>query len=41
MYLVMEYVRGKDLEERLNDSLVNQGRPLDEAQVLRLDDSDL
>jgi predicted Ser/Thr protein kinase len=35
MYLVMEYIRGKDLEEWLNDSLVSQGRALDEAQVLR------
>ena len=35
MYLVMEYVRGKDLEELLNDSLTQKGRPLDEAQTLR------
>ncbi|HEX6819823.1 MAG TPA: serine/threonine-protein kinase, partial [Ktedonobacterales bacterium] len=34
MYLVMEYVRGKDLEELLNDSLVHTGKALDEAQVL-------
>jgi len=35
MYMVMEYIRGKDLEELLNDSLVNRGRALDEPQVLR------
>lgn len=35
MFLVMEYVHGKDLEELLNDSLTQRGRPLDEAQVLR------
>ena len=35
MFLVMEFVRGKDLEELLNDSLVHKGRPLDEASVLR------
>jgi hypothetical protein len=35
MYLVMEYIRGKDLEELLNESLVNRGRPLEEPQVLR------
>jgi hypothetical protein len=35
MFLVMEFVRGKDLEEFLNDSLVHKGRPLDEASVLR------
>ncbi|GEM_PF-913155 len=35
MYLVMEYVKGKDLEELLNDSLTQKGKPLDEAQVLR------
>src|SRR5690349_20265916 len=31
----MDYVQGKDLEERLNDSLTKEHRPLDEAQVLR------
>jgi serine/threonine protein kinase len=35
MFLVMEFVRGKDLEELLNDSLVHKGRALDEASVLR------
>ncbi|MEO7001705.1 MAG: protein kinase [Ktedonobacterales bacterium] len=35
MYLIMEYVRGKDLEELLNESLTQRGRPLEEAQVLR------
>jgi serine/threonine protein kinase len=35
MFLVMEFVRGKDLEELLNDSLVHKGRSLDEASVLR------
>lgn len=35
LYLVMDYVQGKDLEERLNDSLTKEHRPLDEAQVLR------
>jgi hypothetical protein len=35
LYLIMDYVRGKDLEEMLNDSLTKQQRPLDEAQVLR------
>ena len=35
MFLVMEFVRGKDLEELLNDSLVHKGRPLDEASALR------
>jgi hypothetical protein len=34
MYLVMDYVVGKDLEEILNDSLVQRGRPLEEAHVL-------
>ena len=35
LYLVMDYVQGKDLEEQLNDSLTKEHRPLDEAQVLR------
>jgi tRNA A-37 threonylcarbamoyl transferase component Bud32 len=35
MYFVMEFIRGKDLEELLNDSLTQRGRPLDEAQTLR------
>ena len=35
MYLVMEYIRGKDLEELLIESLTQHNRPLDEAQVLR------
>jgi serine/threonine protein kinase len=35
MFLIMEFVRGKDLEELLNDSLVHKGRSLDEASVLR------
>ena len=35
LFLVMDYVRGKDLEELLNESLTQKGRPLDEAQVLR------
>ncbi len=35
LYLIMDYVRGKDLEEMLNDSLTKQQRPLDEAQALR------
>src|SRR5262245_55891835 len=34
-FFVMEFVRGKDLEELLNDSLVQKGRALDEASVLR------
>ncbi len=34
-YLVMDYVGGKDLEQILSDSLMREGRPLDEAQVLR------
>ena len=34
LYLVMDYVRGKDLEELLNESLTQRQRPLDEAQVL-------
>jgi serine/threonine-protein kinase len=36
LYLVMEFVRGRDLEDLLNESLVQRGRPLDEEQVLRL-----
>jgi tRNA A-37 threonylcarbamoyl transferase component Bud32 len=35
LYLVMEFVRGRDLEDLLNESLVQRRRPLDEAQVLR------
>ncbi len=35
LYLIMDYVRGKDLEEWLNDSLTQKQRPLDEPQVLR------
>ncbi len=35
LYLVMDYVHGKDLEELLNESLTQRRRPLDEAQVLR------
>lgn len=34
LFLVMDYVQGKDLEELLNESLTQRGRPLDEAQVL-------
>jgi hypothetical protein len=34
LYLVMDYVTGKDLEELLNESLIQRKRPLDEAQVL-------
>lgn len=34
MYLIMEYVQGKDLEEILNDSLKSKRQPLDERQVL-------
>jgi hypothetical protein len=34
MFLVMDYVRGQDLEELLNESLTKRQRPLDEAQVL-------
>ncbi|HEY7835422.1 MAG TPA: serine/threonine-protein kinase [Ktedonobacterales bacterium] len=34
LYLVMEFVRGRDLEDLLNESLVQRRRPLDEAQVL-------
>src|SRR5574340_818482 len=35
IYFVMDFVSGKDLEELLNESLTQQRRPLDEAQVLR------
>lgn len=35
LFLVMDYVQGKDLEEMLNESLTQRQRPLDEAQVLR------
>jgi predicted Ser/Thr protein kinase len=35
MYLIMEYVHGKDLEEILNDSLKNRRQPLEEKQVLQ------
>lgn len=34
LYLVMDYVHGKDLEELLNESLTQRGKPLDEAQTL-------
>ncbi len=34
LFLVMDYVTGKDLEELLNESLTQRKRPLDEAQVL-------
>jgi serine/threonine-protein kinase len=36
LYLIMEFVRGRDLEDMLNESLVQRGRPMDEEQVLRL-----
>lgn len=35
LYVVMDYVRGPDLEELLNQSLTKRQRPLDEAEVLR------
>ncbi len=35
MYLIMEYVQGKDLEEILNDSLKSRRQPLDEKDVLQ------
>ena len=35
LFLVMDYVQGKDLEELLNESLTQRGRPLDESQVLK------
>jgi tRNA A-37 threonylcarbamoyl transferase component Bud32 len=34
LYLVMDYVQGKDLEELLNESLVQRKAPLEEDQVL-------
>lgn len=34
LYLVMDYVHGKDLEELLNESLTQRGKPLEEAQTL-------
>ncbi len=36
LYLVMEFVSGRDLEDLLNESLTQRRRPLDEAQVLEL-----
>lgn len=35
LFLVMDYVQGKDLEELLNESLTQRSRPLEEAQVLK------
>ena len=35
LYLVMEFVRGRDLEDWLNESLQKRRRALDEDQVLR------
>jgi protein kinase-like protein len=35
LFLVMDFVSGKDLEELLNESLTQKQRPLDEATVLR------
>lgn len=35
LYLVMEFIHGKDLEEILNDSLKSRRQPLDERQVLQ------
>ncbi len=35
LFLVMDYVHGKDLEELLNESLTQHQRALDEAQVLK------
>ena len=35
LFLVMDYVQGKDLEEQLNESLTQRGKPLDEALVLK------
>jgi hypothetical protein len=35
VYLVMDYVEGKDLEQLLSESLTQTGKPLDEAQALR------
>ena len=34
LFLIMDYVHGKDLEELLNESLTQHQRALDEAQVL-------
>jgi serine/threonine protein kinase len=34
LFLIMDYVNGKDLEELLNESLTQRQRALDEAQVL-------
>jgi hypothetical protein len=34
LYLVMDYVKGRDLEDLLNESLTKRQRPLDEEQVL-------
>jgi serine/threonine protein kinase len=34
LFLIMDYVNGKDLEELLNESLTQHQRALDEAQVL-------
>ena len=34
LYLVMDYVLGKDLEERLNESLTKRKQPLEELTVL-------
>ncbi|MGO8949880.1 MAG: serine/threonine protein kinase [Ktedonobacterales bacterium] len=34
LFLIMDYVHGKDLEELLNESLTQRQRALDEAQVL-------
>ncbi|HEV2235658.1 MAG TPA: serine/threonine-protein kinase, partial [Ktedonobacterales bacterium] len=34
LYLVMEFIDGRDLEELLNESLQTRRRPLDEAPVL-------
>ncbi len=41
MYFVMEFIRGKDLEELLNESLTQRGRPLDEGANPALDDGRL
>ncbi len=35
VYLAMDYVEGKDLEQLLSESLSQTGKPLDEAQALR------
>jgi serine/threonine protein kinase len=34
LFLIMDYINGKDLEELLNESLTQRQRALDEAQVL-------